>query len=142
MSQCVDFGPVSFVPGWRFGESIEVDLAKGAPIDGVSLAAVEGEHPVFGFRRRFLMPSAIRPRPNGEPGRVVQFRYPVAGIYELTRRGVSGPERRTVLIDEWRRVFELPWDVVELVAPLIEALRANAGSRMIAEAADQLLPGT
>lgn len=95
-------------------------------MDAVTVAAIEGEHPVFGLRRRFLMPAGLEPR--GE-GVCVRFRYPEPGLYELRRLEKGVVTRRAILLDEWRRVFEMPWDVIELVAPVLESLRPAPAPR-------------
>lgn len=120
MNQATEFEPLSSLPGWRFVSSIEVDLRRGEAIDAVTFAAIEGEHPVFGLRRRFLMPAGLEPRGDGV---CVRYRYPEPGLYELRRLERGVVTRRAILLDEWRRVFEMPWDVVELVAPVLEQLR-------------------
>lgn len=120
MSPVLEFEPLSTLPGWRFGVAIEVELKRGESMDAVTIAAIEGEHPVFGLRRRFLMPAGLEPR---EQGVCVRYRYPDPGLYELRRLERGVVTRRAILLDEWRRVFEMPWDVVELVAPLLESLR-------------------
>lgn len=129
MGPAYEFAPLVALPGWRFAELIEVEVARGLPIDSVSIARIEGEHPVFGFRRQYLLPRLVQRSDDG----VIRLRYgyPAAGLYELRRmdRGIAA--RRAILIDEWRQIFEIPWDVLELLAPVLE--QARGCSPVVAE---------
>lgn len=124
---CIEFAPLAGLPGWQFAETVEVVVEPGDPLESVWLARLEGEHPVFGFRRRFELPCYVS-RDVERGGLRVRFRFPAAGMYELQRLVAGVRERYLVLIDEWRRIFPLPWEVAELVAPVLESLRTKDGA--------------
>ena len=123
---------VSQLDAWYFGKSIEVVARKDIGLASITVAEIVGEHPVFGFRRRYVLPESVM---RDERQRLrVTFRYPQSGFYELAVK-VPGAEhqRWIVMIDACRKVIPIPWDIAEMIAPILEGAREEVAAVVAAK---------